>query len=93
MLFDESLKWKCHINMVNNNLSKVIGLLNRLKQVYPQNALLSIYHSSFASHLNYGLLLWGTKKGNDNLTAHQRIMLRINGYISANQRLFSYILD
>ena len=38
----------------------------------------------------------GYTKGNDNLMAHQRIMLRImlriNGYISANQRLFSYIL-
>ena len=43
-----------------NKLSKVIGILNRLKHVYPQNALLSIYHSLFATHLNYGLLLWDT---------------------------------
>ena len=34
--------------------------LYRLKYVSTQNALLSIYHSLFASHLNYGLLLWGT---------------------------------
>ena len=60
ILFDENLTWKCHINMLTNKLSKVIGLLNRLKHVYPQNALLSIYHYLFASHLNYGLLLWGT---------------------------------
>ena len=45
---------------VTNKISKVIGILNRLKHVFPQNALLSIYHSLFASHLNYGLLLWGT---------------------------------
>ena len=43
-----------------NKLLKVIGIFNRLKHVYPQNALLSIYHSLFATHLNYGLLLWGT---------------------------------
>ena len=60
ILFDENLTWKCHINMVTNKLSKVIGILNRLTHVYPQNALLSIYHSLFASHLNYGLLLRGT---------------------------------
>ena len=59
ILFDENLTWKCHINMVTNKLSKVIGILNRLKHVYPQNALLSIYHSLFATHLNYGLLLMG----------------------------------
>ena len=60
ILFDENLTWKYHINMVTNKLPKVNGILNRLKQVYPQNALLSIYHSLFATHLNYGLLIWGT---------------------------------
>ena len=47
--------------MVTNKLAKVIGILSRLKLVYPQNALISIYHSLFASHMNYGLLLWGTQ--------------------------------
>ena len=60
ILFDENLTWKCHINMITNKLSKVIGILTRLKHVYPQNALLSIYHSLYANHLNYGLLLWVT---------------------------------
>ena len=40
ILFDESLTWKCHINMVTNKISKGIGKLNRLKHVFPQNALL-----------------------------------------------------
>ena len=39
ILFDENLTWKCHINMVTYKLSKVIGILNRLKHVYPQNEL------------------------------------------------------
>ena len=51
ILFDENLTWECHINMVTNKFSKVIGILNRLNYVYPQNALLSIYHSLFTSHL------------------------------------------
>ena len=55
IFFDENLTWNCHINM-----SKIIGILHILKHVYPQNALLSIYNSLVASHLNYGLLLWGT---------------------------------
>ena len=60
ILFDENLTWKCHINMVTNKLLKVIGMLNRIKHVYPQNALLSIYQSLFfAFHLKYALLLWG----------------------------------
>ena len=57
ILFDGNLTWKCHINMVTNKLSKVMGILNRLKHVYPQNALISVYHYLFASHLNYGRFL------------------------------------
>ena len=47
--------------MVTNKLSKVTGILNRLKHVYPQQVLLLIYNSIFISHINYGLLLWGTQ--------------------------------
>ena len=60
ILFDENLTQKCHMNMVINKLLKVIGILNILKHVYPQNALLSIYHSLIASQLNYGQLLLGS---------------------------------
>ena len=50
---------KNHITMITNKLSKVIGILNRLKNVYPQRALLSVYNALFLSHMTYGLLLWG----------------------------------
>ena len=45
--------------MVTNNLSKISGVLHRLKYVYPQHVLVAIYKSLFISHLNYGSLLWG----------------------------------
>ena len=38
--------------MVPNKMSKVIGILNRLKHVYPQDALLSIYYSLFCNPLD-----------------------------------------
>ena len=28
-LFDENLTWKCHINIIENKLLRVIGILNR----------------------------------------------------------------
>ena len=60
-MFDEHLTWKNHITMVTNKLSKVIGILNRRKNIYPQQALLSIYNALFLSHMTYGLLLWGNQ--------------------------------
>ena len=61
IMFDEHLTWKNYITMITNKLSKVIGILNRLKFFYPQQALLSIYNALFLSHLTYGLRLWGNQ--------------------------------
>ena len=46
--------------MLTNKLSRVIGILNRLKYIYPQHILSTIYNSLFMSHVNYGILLWGS---------------------------------
>ena len=57
---DEHLKWNKHIGMLTNKLSRIIGILNRLKYIYLQHILLTIYNSLFMSHVNYGILLWGS---------------------------------
>ncbi len=59
IMFDDNLSWNTHVDMVSHKLSKVVGILGRLKITYPKQALLHIYNSLFVSHLNYGLLLWG----------------------------------
>ena len=61
IMFDEHLTWKYHITMITNTLSKVIGILNRLKNIYSQQGLHSIYNALFLSHITYGLLLWGNQ--------------------------------
>ena len=73
--------------MVTNKLSKVIGIINRLK--HPQNAFLSIYHSLFASHLHYGLLLWGTHV--NRISKLQKKPVRImskSEYVSHSESLY-----
>ena len=57
---DENLTWNKNTNMLTNKLSKVLGILNRLKYIYPQHILLIIYNSLFMSHVNYGNILWGS---------------------------------
>ena len=46
--------------MVTNKIAKVSGILNRLKHIFPQNVLLSLYHTLIISQINYGMLLWGS---------------------------------
>ena len=60
IIIDENLTMQNHVEMVTNKLSKITGILNKLKFIYPQNILLTIYNSLFVSHINYGSLVWGT---------------------------------
>ena len=60
VLIDEHLSWNNHVDMVTNKLSKICGILSRLKYIYPDNILLTIYKSLFIPHINFGSLVWGT---------------------------------
>ena len=60
IILDTALSWKYHINMIAIKISKVIGILHKLKYIFPKNILLTIYKSLILPHLNYGLLLGGS---------------------------------
>ena len=58
-MIDETLSWGAHIHYVSNKLSKVNGLLSKLKHFFPKNILLTIYNSLILSNINYGITSWG----------------------------------
>ena len=60
IMLDDTLSWKKHENMITNKLSKITGILNRLKYTFPMQILLIIYKSLFLPHVNYGSLVWGS---------------------------------
>ena len=60
VIIDEHLSWKNHIDMISIKLSKISGILNRLKYIFPHRTLLTIYKSLFVPHINFGSLVWGT---------------------------------
>ena len=59
IILDTSLSWKYHTKMIAIKISKIIGILHKLKYIFPKEILLIIYKSLIMPHLNYGLLLWG----------------------------------
>jgi hypothetical protein len=56
---DTHLTWTPHINFVANKLSRVNGILHKLKHFLPPDILLIIHNAFFQSHLNYGITCWG----------------------------------
>ena len=57
--FNENMSWKTHLNKLSNKLSKISGVLNRMKNILPTNIMRTLYHSMVHSHMNYGILAWG----------------------------------
>ena len=45
--------------MVSKKISKVTGILYRLRKNFPENVLFTLYNSFIISYINSGLLLWG----------------------------------
>ena len=56
---NENLKWNTHIDHISQKMSRIIGLLNQMKMIFPQEILLSIYNTLILPHLNYCMLSWG----------------------------------
>ena len=58
IMLDADMSWKTHVAMVRNKLSRINGILHRLKYIYPQSILITLYKSLFVQHK-----LWITALG------------------------------
>ena len=57
------ITWNLHINEISKKISRIIGILKKLQLIVPTNVLLTIYNTLILSHINYCLLVWGSKSG------------------------------
>ena len=55
---DEGLTWESHVSAIISKVSKVIGILRRLKPLLPLSALVLIYKSLIQPHFDYCSVVW-----------------------------------
>ena len=60
LVLQSNLSWNKHINHISLKVSKAIGIIHRLKSVYPLSVLLTLYNTLVLPHLNYCILSWGS---------------------------------
>ena len=58
VLVDENFTWIDHITLVENKLSKNLGLLHKAKNYLNKKSMVSLYYSFIHSYLNYGKIAW-----------------------------------
>ena len=58
LTMDTNLKWKKHTDKISNKCSKITGVLNRLKLLFPQEIKCLLYTSLIVPHINYCMTAW-----------------------------------
>ena len=57
LILESNLSWNKHINHISLKVSKAIGILYRLKSVYPLSVLLNLYNTLVLPYFNY-MVYW-----------------------------------
>ena len=81
VILHERMSWKQHIEHIRLKIAKTIGIIYRLKSIYPSAILLTLYNTLVTPHLHYCLLCWGSIiKENDLLHIMQKRVLIKDNY-------------
>ena len=78
VILASSLKWDKHVAQVSLKISRVIGVLYKLKHVFPREVLLTLSNALILPHLSYCIRVWGSKiDGNHRVLLLQKKAVRI----------------
>jgi len=93
ILIDSNLSWKHHVDYVA--LSRVTGLIAKLRYFVPTHTLLTIYQSFLAPYLTYGLVAWGqaSKSSLDKLLKLQKRALHFIYFSNRNRHAIPLFVD
>ena len=59
IFIDEHLSWNQQVDHIQSQVSRIIGIVYKLRDVLPPNALLMLYKSFILSYFNHGVITWG----------------------------------
>ena len=59
VLIDKNLSWKFLIDAVATKISKIVGVIAKIRHFTPRRVLLNIYQALIQPYLTYGLASWG----------------------------------
>ena len=79
VILDEKLNFSNHIDHVTNKVSKLTGLMYKLKSFFPPNILKNLYLALIYPYYNYCILAWGSanKSVLQPLLLYQKKLMRI----------------
>ena len=82
---DQNLNWNNHVNKLITRLKRNMHLLRTPKHLFNKKTLKLIYHAHIQSHIDYGLILWGSMSRQDNLLCVQSVQNKCIEIISRSK--------
>ena len=83
---DQNLNWNNHVNKLITRIKRNMHLLRTPKHLFNEKKTLKlIYHAHIQSHIDYGLILWGSMTRQDNLLRVQSVQNKCIEIISRNK--------
>ena len=76
VIIQHNLKWHAHIQLIQNKISKTVGILNKIKHVLSTSHLRLLYQSLIEPYLNYGCIIWGSPQKNTLLERLHKLQKR-----------------
>ena len=59
LLINKQLSWEGHLYNISNKISKIIGIMSKIKYFVPKSCLMNLYTALIMPHINYCILVWG----------------------------------
>ena len=82
---DQNLNWDTHVNKLIAKIKRNMHLLRTPKHLFNKKTLKLIYHAHIQSHINYGLILWGSMTRQNNLLRVQSVQNKCVEIIGGNK--------
>ena len=89
---DEQLTWNTHTQKLILKLTRNINLLRFNQHMMPTHTKKLIYHSHIASHIQYGLILWGNNATEEQMTKLQKLQNKCLQYILPHRIIIIIII-
>ena len=85
MWLDQSLSWHSHIQKLTLKIKRNKYLLNNGKHLMDQSTKRLVYYAHIASHIQYGILLWGNNANKVQLNKLQKLQTKCLELIQDNK--------
>ena len=72
VFLDENLTWRPHIDLIENKISKYLGILYNARRTLNEECTKQLYFSFIHSYLSYGSITWSSTNKTKLKTLHRR---------------------